>query len=488
MINNRGSLRKQTMNGLIWMMSGSGIQSILQFVVLIVLARLLDPESFGVISAALVIITFVLILSSLGFGPALVQKKEISDKEIGTSYTVSLVLSLLFGAGVYFTAPYTAAFFDMNELIPVLQVLAFSLLFNSVGVVAESLIQRELKFNLIVRIQILSYLSYGIIGVVLAVMGAGVWALTFAYFSQIFVKSILSLVLQPYQFRFLFDFTSLKNLFHFSLGYSLAKISAELSMQGDNLVVGRFLGAEALGFYSRAYQLMVMPANLIGQVLEKVLFPAMSKIQDNHAKLAQVYREGMRITTIFILPSSIFLIMNAEKVILLLFGENWLGLTEPFKVLAFVLLFRSAYKISDALVKAKGAVYKRAIIKAVYGGLVLLGAWAGHFYGLTGVAVGVSVAIVINYAVMMYLVASLINCSIPSILKAHGSGIILSVVTYLLLFLIERLYLLTDIHEYLELVISGVLWGGAILLLLFLFSKFFIGIEQRKILQLVKLS
>jgi O-antigen/teichoic acid export membrane protein len=469
-------------------MSGSGIQSILQFVVLIVLARLLDPESFGVISAALVIITFVLILSSLGFGPALVQKKHISDEEIGTSYTVSLFLALVFGGAVYFSAPYTASFFNMNELIPVLQVLAFSLLFNSVGIVAESLIQRELQFRILVRIQIISYVSYGLVGVVLALLGAGVWALVFAYFSQIFVRSILSLQLQPYKVRFSFDFTSLKNLFHFSFGYSLAKISAELSTQGDNLVVGRFLGAEALGFYSRAYQLMVMPANLIGQVLEKVLFPAMSKIQDNHAKLAQVYTEGMRLMTIIILPSSIFLIMNAENIILLLFGEQWLGLRDPFMVLAFVLIFRSGYKISDALVKAKGAVYKRAMIKAVYGGLVLLGAWAGHFYGLTGVAAGVAVAIFINYSAMMYLVAKLIDCRMLLIMKAHVSGIVLAVVTFVLLYAMEWLYVYTDMHAYLELFISGALWGGALALLLFLFSKFFIGIEQKKILQLMKIS
>src|SRR5699024_1304583 len=107
-------------------------------------------------------------------------------------------------------------------------------------------------------------------------------------------------------------------------------------------------------------------ANLIGKVLEKVLFPVISKVQSNIDRVSYIYGEGIRVTTTAMLPMSIFLFLQSENIILLLFGENWLALNQPFKILALSLLFRSSYKISDSLAKSLGAVYMRALIKWIY--------------------------------------------------------------------------------------------------------------------------
>lgn len=423
-------LKKQVFKGFLWMLSGSGIQTVMQFVVLIVLARLLDPESFGIVSAALVVISFTVILSTLGFGPALVQKQEIHDEHIGTSYTVSLLFAVIFGTIIYILAPFIANFFHIEDLTLILRVLTVVFIFQGLSIVSESLIQREMLFALMVRIQVISYFCYGAVGVILAVFGFGVWSLVFAYMGQLLVKSILSIFYQPYKIRFSYSHQSFKELFYFSGGYALAKLSAEISSQGDNLIIGRFLGPGALGLYSRAYQLMVMPANVIGKVFETVLFPAMSKIQDNPMKLTYVYSEGIRITTTLMLPASVFLFMNAERIILLLFGDQWIDLTRPFQFLAIALLFRSSYKISDSLAKAKGAVYHRAVRKWLYAILIVLGSYIGQFQGLVGVAIGVSVAILVNYLMMAQLVHQLIGIRLKTILNLHVGGGILALLVW----------------------------------------------------------
>src|SRR5699024_2374810 len=138
------NLKQQTMRGFLWMLSGSGIQSIMQFIVLIVLARILDPKSFGIANAALVVVSFTVILSTLGLGPALVQKKNINKKHIATSYTSSLFLAVFFGLLIFISSSNIAVFFNIIELDIVLKAMSIVFLLQGVSIVSESLIQRNL--------------------------------------------------------------------------------------------------------------------------------------------------------------------------------------------------------------------------------------------------------------------------------------------------------------------------------------------------------
>jgi len=476
-VNKGSNLKKQTIDGFIWMLSGSGIQSIMQFLVLIVLARLLDPESFGVVSVALVVISFTVILSTLGFGPALVQKKEITNAHIGTSYIISFILAVFFGIIVFLISPFIADFFHAKELALILKVMTIVFVLQGMSIVSESLIQREMLFALIVRIQVISYFTYGVVGVVLALFGFGVWALVIAYITQMFIKSALSLYLQPFKITLEFNYSSFKELLYFSGGYSLAKISSEVSLQGDSFIIGRYLGSEALGLYSRAYQLMVMPANLVGKVIENVLFPAMSKIQDDNKKLSYVYREGICLTTTLILPSSVFLILNAKSIILLLFGIQWLDLVEPFKVLALALLFRSSYKISDTLAKAKGAIYHRAFRKWLYAIFVLAGSYIGQFHGLVGVSIGVSIAILLNYAIMTQLVVKLTDIKVREIIVSHIGGIIIATVFWLVSIPFEKYVMIYFSSLLLELVVYILFFLLIYLTCILIKPRLFLGIN-----------
>lgn len=468
------------------MLSGSGIQSVLQFVVLIVLSRLLDPASFGIASAALVIISFTIILSTLGVGPALVQKDKITMKHIGTAYTSSTILALFFGGIVFASSGLIANFFDMPALNTIMKVMSIALLFQGVALASESLIQRELKFNLMVRIQVISYLVYATVGITLAILGYGVWALVFAYMIQIFSRSVLALFLQPYNITFTFDFQSFKELLHFSGGYSIAKVSEQFSLQGDNLIIGKYLGENSLGLYNRAYQLMVMPANLIGQVLEKVLFPVMSKVQKEPDKVSYIYGEGIRITTTLMLPTSIFLFLQSENIILLLFGEKWLDLNIPFKILALSLLFRASYKISDSLSKALGAVYVRAVIKWIYAGAVVLFTFIGQFYGLPGVAVGVSLAIVLNYLLMTIFAVRLTKIKVWKLIESHLGGFIISFVLWMTLMAYTYFIELFSIHFITELLIAIVLFVIVNAILIIISPRIFVGDDGTNLINKIK--
>src|SRR5699024_4902725 len=126
-------------------------------------------------------------------------------------------------------------------------------------------------------------------GIVLAFMGYGLWSLVAAHLVQTFIRTVLTLKLQPYPIRFRFNYQAFKALLYFSGGYSLTEVSDQLSGEGDNFIVGKFLGADALGLYGRAFQLMITPVNLFAKIISDVLFPVTSKIQDDKPRLSYLY-------------------------------------------------------------------------------------------------------------------------------------------------------------------------------------------------------
>lgn len=483
------NLKRQAMKGFLWMFSGSGIQSIMQFVVLIVLARLLDPETFGIVGAALVVISFAKIFATIGLGPALVQKKDINDKHIGTSFLFSLFLAICLGITVFIGSPLIASFFHIAYLSVVLKAMSVVFLLEGVAEVSQSLIQRDLLFNLLVRIQVLSYLAYGIVGTILAFMGLGVWSLVFAYLSRSFIKAILSLYLQPHKVRPGFDYSSFKELLYFSGGYSLTQISSEFTREGDNFIIGRILGADALGLYSRAYQLMVTPSSLLGKVLDKVLFPVVSKIQGEQKKVSYLYKEGIRLATTLMFPGSVFLAINAKNIILLLFGDQWLELTSPFQILALSLFLRSSYKIGDTIIKAKGIVYYRAMTSWIYAAMILLFTFIGVTYaGLNGAAAGVLIATLFNYIFITILATKASGIMLRKLLQGHLGGFVIAAIVWISSIPLKNLMSPFLNNFILELFVYIIVFLIIYLLCFLLFPYFFIGHEGERFVKKLKKS
>jgi O-antigen/teichoic acid export membrane protein len=163
--------------------------------------------------------------------------------------------------------------------------------------------------------------------------------------------------------------------------------------------------------YSRAFQLIVMPANLFGQVLDTVLFPAMSAVQDSRSRLTSAFRRGVLFITVVVLPISVLCIILAPEIIRVVLGKNWENAIAPFQILSVSILFRTSYKMSDSLARATGAVYDRAWRQILFALFVFIGAWVGTQWGLAGVACGVLLATCLNYLFMADLSLKLISMS-----------------------------------------------------------------------------
>ncbi|MGH7527654.1 MAG: lipopolysaccharide biosynthesis protein [Gemmatimonadales bacterium] len=387
-----------------WVAWGSGAIAVLKVVVLVLLTRLLTPADFGVVSAALILIGFSFTFSQMGLAPALVQRPELEPRHVSTAFLASAGSGLLFGGLVWLVAPLVAGFFRMEQLAPVVRALAVLFPITGVSTVAEFLIQRKLRFRLLTNVEVLSYgLGYGVVGVVLAYLGWGVWALVVGQITQAVLRAVLVLRIAPPVLHPRPTWTSFLELMDYGVGQSIARVAVFVANQADNLVVGRWLGAVALGLYGRAYQLMSVPTALLGDVLDKVLFPTMARIQNDPRRLASAYLQGTTFVSLVTLPAGAVAAVLAPDLVVVAFGTRWEALVPPFQVLALGMMFRTSSRMSDSISRATGRVYRRAWRQALYAGMVFLGAWVGQYQGVTGVAVGVLGALFFNYLLMAHL-------------------------------------------------------------------------------------
>ena len=417
----------RTLGGFFWSSGSTTVQALLQLLVLVALARLLTPLDFGVMAAALVVIGFSAIFSQCGIGPAVVQRLELHAAHLRAGFTISLLLGGLLAALVWLLAPVCAEFFRMEQLSPVLKLIALVFPLQALSVVAEALLQREMRFRLLAVIEISAVaVGYGGMGITLAVLGLGVWALVGAHLAQAVLKTFLLLIARPHPMRPGLELRTFAELMYFGGGFTAARVGNYMAGQCDNLVVGRWLGVEALGIYGRAYQLMVGPAMLLGEAIDRVLFPAMSKVQHQPEQLAMAYRRCVAFIALVVLPASAMVVLLAPELIQVLLGSEWAQVAPPLQILAVGMLFRTSYKMSDSVVRATGAVYRRAWRQVIYALSVLVGALAGQRWGVSGVAWGVLGSLIINFLLMAQLSLSLTSMTWQSFLTAHFPGIALA--------------------------------------------------------------
>jgi O-antigen/teichoic acid export membrane protein len=476
-------LTDRTLSGFLWMITGGGIQVLLKVGVLAVLGRLISPEEFGLVSMAAIAVEFSKMFTQMGVGPALVQRKELETRHLTTGFSLSLLMGLTFGGLLALGAPLLAMFFKMPGLTHVLRVISLIFLIDSLTLIGQALMQRSMKFKMLAAIDIASYIiGYGATGITLGYLGWGVWALVCALMAQATLQALLVVIFQPFPKKLGFDQQAFKELLHFGGGFTIARIGNYLAVQGDNMVVGKMLGSRELGIYGRAYQFMVMPANLFGSTLDSALFPAMSQVQDDKQRLGRAFLTGVGFIALVGIPLSVIMVLLAPEIVQVLLGPKWTAVTVPFQILACGLLFRMNYKICDTLVRAAGAVYQRALRQVAYAVLVLAGSYIGQFWGLNGVACGVAFALTVNFFLMAQLSVQLSDVTWLDIAKAHRHGLLLGITTGITTSLLVNFCRQHIDIPIVTLLISGAGAGAQLIAATWFFPNFFIKEDQQALL------
>ena len=413
------------LKGFTWIGFGIVTQGLIRVGVLAIMARLVAPRDFGLIGIAFIFTNFAERVGQIGVGAAFVQRSDVSDNDRKTAFFLSFLSGLGIALILTASAPYVARFFHEPEVVPILIALALGFVIDGLGVVSDSLLQRELKFREIVRVETFSLVvGIAVVGVVLGFLGWGVWALVYSNLAFRFLRSGLLLISYPVSMRGTISVQSARRLLSTGVGFSLGRVLNFLSLQGDNFVVGRVLGAEVLGMYTRAYQAMTLPAMYVGQAFDRVLFPALAQKQENLEALKRGLLGTLEIATLVALPVSVGMHLLSDELVLVLFGERWRAIIPVLSILSLGVFFRTTYKCSDVLIRSQGRVYNYAAGQAWYTLVIVIGSFVGaRLYGVTGVAYAVVIGVAVNYFVMTRLASSLVRASWREILGSHLHGI-----------------------------------------------------------------
>jgi O-antigen/teichoic acid export membrane protein len=451
------SLTTRTVASFGWAFSGAATQAILKIVVLAALARLLTPEDFGQITAALTVVALAELFTQIGVAPFVVQAATLTDAHIRTAFTLTLIMGGVAAAATLMLAPVLAGLLGMPDIENVIRVLSVVFLMRGLSSVAESYLQRQMRFRALSINMVLSYVfGYAIVSIVAAAMGLGIWALVAGNVVQALLSSCGFLIQAGLKLRLRLDRAVLGQLVKFGFGLTLARIGNYIATNIDYIIVGRTLGADALGFYSRAYLLLMQPAQLFGSISDKVLFPALSSIQTDRARFDQAFYRSMGLVALATLPISAFVTVFAPEIIEILLGPNWSEIVLAFQILMGFLFFRTGYKIVTTVLRARGSVYSLAVWQWIYGGLIAAGAYVGHFWGLEGVAIGVSLTIFLSFWLGLAIAQNRIGVSLITVLVVVSRNLVIGLLVALLAFAIREGCASAGINSFIGLAVGGV--------------------------------
>gem|GEM_PF-2968108 len=418
--------------GTIAMFSANGLA-------VVVLSRLVEPSAFGVIAAAA---SVGLILK--GIGPfAVTQATLQSGDRPGTlraGTNVAWGITALLAAALFLSADLLASLLDLGESAWVLRAWAPILLLQGAVVPAQVVLQRSLRFKQISLVQSLAALfGSAIVPIVLALLGLGLGALYFAALAQAVIETIgLFLVLRRVELPGRGG-SHTREILRGTQTFSTLFAVSSASTQGDNLVVAGTLGSDALGFYSRAYKLMALPANMIGDTIDTVLFPVILRSRDDEDAIARGISLATLLLSLTLLPLSALSIVLGPLVVEVLLGPQWLPAVATFQVLAAGMYFRVATKPFAAALRGLGRQRWLTIAVGGYAIGVVAAAFIGGRWGIEAVAVGVVIVLAGYFVVIVVMAMRVLGRSAMPMFGVAATGLPASAVCGLVAFGVSSL-------------------------------------------------
>lgn len=393
--------RGKVAKGVIWTLLEQASAQVVNFGLGIVLARLLPPSAHGSVAMVMVFVSIATVMSSAGFGQALVQKKDADKADFNAVFHVSLAVSLALAALLCLAAPAVAGFYGMPELCPVLRCLSANVPITAVGSVLNASLSRQMRFDLIFRVSLAVSLTSAAVGTALAFGGFGVWAIVWSSVCS----SVVGLAVRWWLLRWRpspqIAWSRLRPLWAYGWKLLARQLLGAFSGNLYAFLIGRFYTPAELAFVNKGRSLPEMFANTMSAALVEPSFPALSRIQDDRERLREAASRLLMVSSVVILPSLAFLFAVVDKLVLALYGEAWLPCVPFVRLTCVSLMFMPLTGVCSIGMLAVGR--SDVVLKLDVGNTVLSLAVMVTCFPLgvlTWVAAGVGVSVV--YGVFVY--------------------------------------------------------------------------------------
>lgn len=327
-------LSHRVVKGGVWVFALSITQQLFSLVRLVILARILSPHDFGVMGITLLAMATLETFTQTGFNQALIQKKENIKPYLDSAWTAMIIRGLILFMLMLLVARSAANFFSVPEAKFIIQVMGISILFHAFTNIGLIYFQKELEFNKEFVYQLSGTLADFIVAVSVAIIFRNIWALVLGKLAGNFIRLIVSFLVHPYRPRWSFDAIKIKELFGFGKWILGSSILTFLIKQGDNIFVGKLLGATALGYYQMAYRISNMPSTAYSALIAKVSFPAYAKLQTDIRRLRKAYLKVLQLSAFVSIPIAGGIFILAPEFTEIFLGEKWLPMVPAMQVLA----------------------------------------------------------------------------------------------------------------------------------------------------------
>lgn len=389
-------IKQETLSGAKWAIIQKCTLQPLMFIYGMVLAHLISAEEMGILALTGIFFALANSLKEAGMGRAIIRKQNRTDTDLCTVFWFNIVTNIILCVAFWVAAPFIAAYFNQPPLTLLTRISAIMMLLNATTSVHSALFSAERNFKTPAIISLVSTLPTIPIALTLAYYGWSYWSVVYAGV----VSGLLTLVLiwcySPWKPKFKFSWVSFHEFFSFGFKLSLSGFVYSLYQESRKLVIGKFYTPAQLAFYSRGNQLCSMPISLLQAPLDNIIYPILSTIQDDNARLDKVYRQYMRLCVCPIMWIMLTLSFNAESIVHLLYGTNWLQCVPYAQMLCIGYSFGTVIRVNHNYLMVKGRsdlLLRREIILRIFG-LTAMG--IGAYFSVMGICVAYVLESILN--------------------------------------------------------------------------------------------
>ena len=402
------SLRHAIASGVKWSSVSQGGRQGLQLVTTAVLAHLLQPSDFGLVGMSMVVVGFVILLRDLGTSEAVIQRKEIPDEFLSSIFWLNAVLGLFAMIVLYLSSPLVGSLYRETRIEPLMKTLSFTFAVSGFSVLQQAVLERALQFDKLAKIELAAALSGSLTGIFAALNGCGAMSLAYQTLAVTAVTTVLLWIACPWRPEIVFRLSEARSISRYSLNLTGYNVFNYLSRNADNFLIGRFLGAQNLGYYTLAYTIMYYPIQNISGVIGRVLFPAYSQMQEDNARFRHAYLKVASAISLISFPIMMGLMVVCKPLLLSVFGPQWSPAVILLLILSPVGLIQSVGTTVGAIYQAKGRTDWMLRWGVVTGILVVTAFLIGLGWGIVGVASAYAIVSLLiaypNFAVPFHLI------------------------------------------------------------------------------------
>jgi len=396
-------------SALCWSSLDYFIRFILSFVVTIVLSRILSPEEFGLIALLSLFFGLAASLSDCGMTAALIQSQNVKDVDVSTVFWFNILVSILLVCILYLIAPWIAFVFNHPILNNLTKILSSTIVINAIGSVHATLLTKNFNFKTLMKVGSMTAATSGVVGISLAMLGYGVWSLA----GQALASSIMSTLLlwhySSWRPLLIFNINSIIRFLKFGVFICIADVNDVIYNKIYVVVLSRLYGFFQLGLFHRAYNLQQVPVGIISGVVDRISFPLFSSLLSDICKLKKMVQFSIKLTMFLCVPVMVGLIVVADIVINVTFGEKWIDCIPIFQILCFSGILWPMHVVNLSVLKAQGqsSIFLRIdVLKKIIGTLVL---FLCSFFGVDALACGIVLVGIISCIINAYFTGKSLN-------------------------------------------------------------------------------